>query len=223
MGELDRYDSEYFAKRERAYLEFAVKRFAFEVLLKAEGLLGLELTKSVGRRAIDVGCAQGYVVELLQRLGYEAYGIDVSCIIEKSKVKDPLIKSSWTHMAFKKESFDLVTAFEVIEHLPNREAVLMALNETFRVLKGGGVFIFTTPTRNPITALSDRLHGEHHHVLQPPSYWCTILMSLSSRVVVMPFLFIPFGRFPILDRFYWIKLPSFFARHVMVFAIKDVD
>jgi SAM-dependent methyltransferase len=223
IGELDQYDGEYFAKRERAYVGVAVKRFAFEILLKAEGLLGLELTRSFGRRAIDIGCAQGYVVELLRRLGYKAHGIDVSYVIEKSKVKDALIKASWTHIAFKDESFDLVTAFEVIEHLPNHKAVLTALNETFRVLKGGGVFIFTTPTQNPIQTLSDRLHGEHHHILHHPSYWRTILGSLSTRVVVIPFLSVPFERFPILDKFYWIRLPSFFARHVTVLAMKDVE
>lgn len=223
MSDLDRYDSKYFEKRRRAYLETAVKKFAFEVLLKAEELFGLELTGGIGGRAIDVGCAQGYVVELLQKLGYEACGIDVSSIVEKTQARNSLVRASWTHMAFKKESFDLVTAFEVIEHLPNHEEVLMALSETFHVLRAGGVFIFTTPTRNPITLISDRLHREFHHVLQPPFYWHSILSCLSSRVAIIPFLSIPFGRFSIFGRFYWINLPSVFARHVMVFAIKDVD
>jgi len=156
-------------------------------------------------------------------LGYEAYGIDVSCVLGKSKMKDAVIKASWTHLAFMRESFDLVTAFEVIEHLPNHDAVLMALNETFRLLRGGGVLIFTTPTRNPITVLSDKLHGESHHVLRLPIYWRTLLRSLSSKVAVVPFSSVPFERFSILGKYFWIKLSSALARHVMAFAVKDVD
>jgi len=60
------------------------------------------------------------------RAGFEAIKIDLN--------KDPLPLPS--------ESIDLVTAFEIIEHLYNKDHIL---EEAYRVLKPGGILVLTTP------------------------------------------------------------------------------
>ena len=55
---------------------------------------------------------------------------------------------------FADEQFDALFAGEVIEHVANTEATL---REWWRVLKPGGVAIITTPNRERLVAVADRL------------------------------------------------------------------
>jgi SAM-dependent methyltransferase len=72
--------------------------------------------------SLDVGCAKGFVVEALVELGYDAKGWDVSrwavehadeALKGRLSVVD-LSRRQWT---VGRPHFDLVTAFEVLEHL----------------------------------------------------------------------------------------------------------
>jgi SAM-dependent methyltransferase len=72
--------------------------------------------------SLDVGCAKGFVVEGLVELGYDAHGWDVSrwavadgdeAIRNRLSVVD-LERRQWT---VGRPRYDLVTAFEVLEHL----------------------------------------------------------------------------------------------------------
>jgi SAM-dependent methyltransferase len=73
-------------------------------------------------QSLDVGCAKGFVVEGLVELGYDAHGWDVSkwavadadeAIRNRLSVVD-LERRQWT---VGRPRYDLVTAFEVLEHL----------------------------------------------------------------------------------------------------------
>lgn len=50
---------------------------------------------------------------------------------------------------FERESFDLIVAGELIEHIEPSEVNLF-LREVFKILKPGGIFIFTTPNPSDI-------------------------------------------------------------------------
>jgi len=214
------YDESYFSRRRGAYLESAVKNFAIDILKYASRSLGLNLLNGGGRRALDVGCAHGYGVEVLLELGYEAYGMDISSILTKAKARSNLILASWTHLPLREEVFDLITSFEVIEHLPGYRSVYNALRRAFQVLKVGGVLIFTTPKKNAINTLSDRLHGEMHYVVEDREFWIKTLTQFTSKFTITTFTFIPMERFPIFGRFLWLPLPGILSRHIMIVAVR---
>lgn len=53
------------------------------------------------------------------------------------------------------ESYDMVLASHVIEHIPNPEQII---KELARVLKTGGVLLVATPTKLPIIAMADGIY-----------------------------------------------------------------
>lgn len=70
-------------------------------------------------KVLDVGCGWGYMVDTLRKLGYEAYGIDIS-----QKAID-FARETFGHYFLKQdikdhqEKHDIVLAVEVFEHVPN--------------------------------------------------------------------------------------------------------
>ena len=106
------------------------------------------------RTILDFGCGSApFVFSALSR-GHDAYGIDTSndkIALAHLKVDeygfDPLWKDrvqlgDATKLAFPDATFDLVTSFQVLEHIPDLES---ALYETIRVLKPGGWFVVRAP------------------------------------------------------------------------------
>ena len=53
----------------------------------------------------------------------------------------------WQHLTeiVKKETIDIVISSHVIEHIPDDK---LALNETYKILKPGGIALINTPNRN---------------------------------------------------------------------------
>ena len=97
-------------------------------------------------KILDIGCGQGELSELFLDLPAvdEVHGIGLAInsynipkrIIEKGL---KLTESSVEKMPFSDETFDVVIASHVLEHVPNMQ---LALKEIRRVMKEGGIFIF---------------------------------------------------------------------------------
>jgi len=128
-------------------------------------------------RMLDVGCAFGYFLKLCEDYGVETYGLDISeYAIERAKA---ITKAKlYLHdvndglKIFQKNFFDLITAFDVIEHLKNPANFL---RESSRVLKLGGKLILTTPNFNAIARAwkQDKWYGctdySHIYLFTPSS------------------------------------------------------
>jgi SAM-dependent methyltransferase len=103
---------------------------------------------SAGAVVVDVGCGRGEWLELLQEKGIAARGVDANaamvaeCRARKLKVRKADAVAYLRDA--KPASMGAVTGFHIIEHLSLSE-LLGLFEETFRVLKAGGVAIFETP------------------------------------------------------------------------------
>lgn len=101
-----------------------------------------------GPSYLDIGCGDGNLtIKVAGIIGAsKVYGVDVDerALSEASKKGITAFKCNLNEepLPFNDSSFDMVTAFEVIEHLDNPEVVL---KEAFRVLKNGGVIMIETP------------------------------------------------------------------------------
>lgn len=91
------------------------------------------------QRMLDVGCARGFLVEVLRELGVDAEGCDVSAYAVAHpapgarghlRVADPVRGLPW-----EESRFDVVTILETLEHL-RPEQVPAVLRELRRVCRG---------------------------------------------------------------------------------------
>ena len=103
-----------------------------------------------GRSVLDVGCGAGYGAAELATHACSVAAIDVASDATEyaSKNYQPTnvhyAQASALSLPFRDQAFDLITAFEVIEHLSDSKPMLA---EARRVLRPGGLFLVSTPNR----------------------------------------------------------------------------
>lgn len=88
-------------------------------------------------RTLDVGCAKGFLVKALDELGVDAYGIDPSVYAVSNAhpdVGDKINLDSAQSIPYPDNTFDVVTCFDVMGHIPMRETSRV-LKELLRVSK----------------------------------------------------------------------------------------
>ncbi len=96
-----------------------------------------------GKKVLDVGCGKGRFAEVFLAEGAKVTGIDPSPALLKEAATrvsgGVFLQASVTDLPFEAETFDVVAAVEVIEHLPFLEK---SIREILRVLKKGGTVVF---------------------------------------------------------------------------------
>jgi SAM-dependent methyltransferase len=101
-----------------------------------------------GKVVLDVGCNNGYGTKEISRHAAATVGVDVSAqAIEEARRRYAADGIDFrvfdgAKLPFEDEHFDLVASFQVIEHIAEVDPYL---SEIHRVLKPGGVAVFTTP------------------------------------------------------------------------------
>ena len=117
------------------------------------------LTPLTGGRLLDIGCADGnYTLRMARRFMYtDAVDIEPERLEDfRRDLKIALTMEPWTYdnlrihemsaddLAFDSNTFDVVTAIEVLEHVADLPGTFA---EVARVLRPGGRFCVTTPNR----------------------------------------------------------------------------
>jgi len=120
-----------------------------------------ELTRYKQSGAIlDLGCSSGAFLTSLQNKSWELYGIEMSADCAKRAETANGAKvfvGGILEAPFPQESFDVITCFDVLEHLYEPQKVMARVKEW---LKPGGVFYVFVPN---VDSAEARVFG---------SYWC---------------------------------------------------
>ena len=136
----DFYDLEYFLSLEYRYFSGA-HQSKVKNILKYLDNLGLQ-----GKRVLDVGCGGGYLTNEISKLGARVIGCDYSkYAIKFTKERYPNLDivqcSAYEIDKLGIEKLDLVTAFDLLEHLRYPE---IFLNKALKILKLGGRLVINT-------------------------------------------------------------------------------
>ncbi len=112
--------------------------------------------------ALDIGCAAGYFLQVLDENGWEVEGIELenemcTCVTDKGyRVYDTPLEY------FEKENkYDLITLFDVFEHLPNLHTNIKKLT---KILADNGSIALVTPDYN---SLQRKLLGKRWFQFKP--------------------------------------------------------
>jgi 2-polyprenyl-3-methyl-5-hydroxy-6-metoxy-1,4-benzoquinol methylase len=111
-----------------------------------------------GGKMLDVGCGRGLRLLSFRRLGMVVHGMDLipePVEYVKHELGVPAVCTDMAGLpgAFEPGTFDLVTAFQVIEHVPNVDEMLASC---FALLKPGGWAVITTPM---VDSLQSQMFG----------------------------------------------------------------
>ncbi len=104
---------------------------------------GLKLSPKT--HVLDIGCAGGAFVRSAKKLGLNVVGIEPNTWMSNYARTTYMIdvrSGTLADHSFPDSSFDLITLWDVIEHVPNPGA---ELTEIYRILKPGGLLVVNYP------------------------------------------------------------------------------
>lgn len=124
-----------------------------------EKVLDILLKHAPGRSILDVACGIGGFVDAASRRGWTIQGIELAegAVAIARKFNLNVQNVDFFSDSILAGSRDIVTMFEVIEHLPNPGAFLRRAEE---VVRPGGLIYLTTPNFN---SLERRVVGSQWH------------------------------------------------------------
>lgn len=115
---------------------------------------------------LDVGCGQGDFLIEAKRRGWAVHGTEYSpaavvlCEAAEISVSTGVLKAA----TFDPLKFDVVTSFEVFEHINNGFEEISTITE---MLRGGGLFYLTTPNFNSVLRY---LEGQEFRMIAYPEH-----------------------------------------------------
>lgn len=140
-------------------------------------------------RLLDVGCGSGSLLGLLKRKGFHVLGFDASeeaaRIAKAESDIDVIAGARLQEACLEVSSFDLVTLFHVMEHVPQPQEMLA---EVWRLLRSGGRIVLQVPN---VESWQFRLLGARWYGLDVPRHvinyskqgMCRLLSETGFRVL----------------------------------------
>jgi SAM-dependent methyltransferase len=117
-------------------------------------------------KLLDVGTGYGFFLALMQSRGWEVMGLEVSptgAQYGRKRWGLSILSQPWEKASFHEGEFDVVTAFYVVEHLPDPVAFF---REVHRILRPGGMILVRYPHTTPIKDILSlmRIKNDLYHL-----------------------------------------------------------
>lgn len=116
---------------------------------------------------LDLGCSSGSFLQSLRGNGWDLFGVEMSAESAKraeAKTGAKVIVGDILEAQFAPESFDVITCFDVLEHLYQPRRVMAKVAEW---LKPGGIFYVLVPN---VDSAEGRVFGSYWHGLELPRH-----------------------------------------------------
>jgi 2-polyprenyl-3-methyl-5-hydroxy-6-metoxy-1,4-benzoquinol methylase len=130
-------------------------------------------------RLLDVGFGAGTLLEATRRAGWNSFGVEVSerAVQHVRNMGFEVFGGTLQEAAYPEDYFDVVTASELLEHVPDPQEVL---NDIARVLRPGGLLWLTTPHGCGVSA---RMLGLKWSTVSPPEHLQLFSRSGSRKIL----------------------------------------
>ena len=139
---------------------FRSKIGAYKIDVQSIHNLYIDRSKKSNTSSLDLGCG----LNPQNRFGAdEVFGLD---LLEDKNKKIFRCKLGFERIPFDDNSFDYMTAYDLIEHIPrysdsenSSTPFIQFMNECYRVLKKDGIFLSMTPVYPYLGAFQDPTHN----------------------------------------------------------------
>jgi SAM-dependent methyltransferase len=118
-------------------------------------------------RMVEIGCGNGSVMRFLEWHGIDVTGIDLyrePLVFSAQRSRAPVYQADAYHTPFPDGGFDVVGAFDVLEHLDDDFA---ALREMHRICAPGGIVLLTVPAHGWLWSRFDTLSNHRRRYRRP--------------------------------------------------------
>lgn len=117
-----------------------------------------------GKRLLDIGCGTGGFLVEAKKCGYEVFGVDFDeeqVSVARSLQVPAVAEDIFSFLENNREPYDIITGFEIIEHLDQPKRFLELIH---RNLRPGGYVVLTTPNRRRVGPRNEFWDFPYHHL-----------------------------------------------------------
>jgi SAM-dependent methyltransferase len=161
------YGKEYFtgAREGFGYVDYDADKEAMRSVFE-QYLRDFERVLGKTGRLLDIGAATGYFMKIAEEKGWKTRGVEISpYAAELGRSRGLDIETGTIHgTTFGQESFDMVTMWDVVEHVPDP---ILDIRKTCSLLRPGGLFAIITPDSGSRFA---KFMGSRWPLLVPPEH-----------------------------------------------------
>jgi 2-polyprenyl-3-methyl-5-hydroxy-6-metoxy-1,4-benzoquinol methylase len=128
-----------------------------------------QIESRIGRKGkiLDVGCSFGFFLDAARQRGWTVTGVELSEYAASYAMQRfglSVVNKSILDAGFEANSFDVITMWYVIEHLPNPKGVLECLGN---LLKNDGILVVSTPN---VKSYQAKFQGKKWRMWIPPEH-----------------------------------------------------
>jgi SAM-dependent methyltransferase len=178
----DVYDNDYFegASHGFGFTNYEEDKIASQEYLRKYLKWIRALNRAKSEKLLDVGAANGYFVDLANKSGFSALGLEISqsAVDWAVKLERPVIQGTLETLN-NGVVYDVITALDVLEHVPDPLNFLKIVRTK---ISDDGIVLINVPYAG--SAFS-KISGKRWHAYLPPEHWMYFNKKSLRRVLEM--------------------------------------